>query len=176
MGKAGVPERVRWAVELLALAPGDEVLEIGCGPGVAVALVAERLGRGRITALDRSATAIRRTAERAAAHIEAGRAVLQQADLAGADLAGQRFDRAFAVNVNLFWVRPADAEIQLLHDLLRPSGVLHLVYDAPSGESARRTATTVTANLERHGFSVSTAAGSAPGLVAVSARCGTGGG
>ena len=45
-----IPERIRWTVERLDLAPTDHVLEIGCGPGHAVGLVAERLTTGtRIT-------------------------------------------------------------------------------------------------------------------------------
>lgn len=169
-------ERVRWAVELLEVAPDDQVLEIGCGPGVAVALVCERLAGGRITALDRSATALQRTAQRNAEHVSAGRAVLVHGDLAGADLAGSHFDKVFAVNVNLFWVRTADAELLLLHDLLGPDGVLHLVYDAPAEESARRTAATVRTNLERHGFSTSATTGTSPGLFAISGRPGPGSG
>lgn len=169
MGRAsGVPERLRWAVELLDLSPDDEVLEIGCGPGVAVALVCERLVGGRITALDRSATAIKRTAQRNADQVTEGRAVLLHSDLAGAELAGRHVDKAFAVNVNLFWTGPADAELSLLHDLLRPGGALHLVYDTPGEEPARRIATQVSAALERHGFSASVTNGPAPRLLCVS--------
>jgi trans-aconitate methyltransferase len=47
-------------VELLNPGPDDQLLEIGCGPGVAVGLLCERLVGGRIVAIDRSAAAISR--------------------------------------------------------------------------------------------------------------------
>jgi hypothetical protein len=47
MAEPGVPGRLRWAVELLEVAPDDQLLEIGPGPGVSVALVCERLTGGR---------------------------------------------------------------------------------------------------------------------------------
>jgi protein-L-isoaspartate O-methyltransferase len=143
-----VPDRIAWAVELLDPQPGDRVLEIGCGPGVAAALVCERLGNaGRLTAIDRSATAVERTRRR----LGAGRATVEQSDLAGFDAPASSFDKAFAVNVNVFWTGPADAELAVLRSVLRRGGVIRLVYGGPPSGGGRDVAPTVTAALGRIG-------------------------
>jgi len=63
---SALPARVAWAVDLVDPGPADRVLEVGCGPGVAAALIAARLTTGRLVAVDRSAVAVRRTAARVA--------------------------------------------------------------------------------------------------------------
>lgn len=175
MGGSRVPKRLRWAVEQLDIAPDDEILEIGPGAGVSVALVCEQLATGRITAIDRSAIAVQRAAKRNASHVASGKAVLQQLDLADVDLvrralAGQRFDKVFGVNVNLFWVRSADAELQLIKDLLRPDGVVCLVYEAPGTEQANRAAEAVGAALTTCGLAVTVTTASTPSLLCVTGR------
>jgi SAM-dependent methyltransferase len=144
------PERSRWAVGLLAVAPEDRILEIGCGPGVAAALVCERLAGGRLTSIDRSATAIERTRARNASHVVAGRLVLVQTDLASFTAPRAQLDKSFAVNVNLFWTGPAVAECAVLARVLRPGGAVHLVYEGPG--TGRDVGLAVAATLERHGF------------------------
>src|SRR6266508_3988021 len=105
---------------------------------VAVSLVCEQLAGGKITAIDRSATAIKQAAKRNADHLASGKAALLHIDLADLALAGPHFDKVFAVNVNLFWVRPAGHELLVIKDLLRPGGVVHLVYATPGEEQAER--------------------------------------
>src|SRR5919109_3459863 len=102
MAARAVPERLRWAVELLDVAPDDELLEIGCGRGVAVELICAKLDRGKITAIDRSATMTAAAEQRNAEHVAAGRALIRTTDLAAADLPRGAFDKVFAINVNLF--------------------------------------------------------------------------
>jgi precorrin-6B methylase 2 len=143
-----VPARIRWAVDLLDPAPTDHVLEIGCGPGVAALVVAERLTSGRILAIDRSATAVERTAARGRDHVTAGRLVVRRA--AATDLAGEglTFDKAFAINVNLFWTSTAESELAVLRAALGGGGSLVLVYETPAGratEIADRVATVLVA-------------------------------
>lgn len=129
------------------------------------------MATGRITAIDRSAIAIQRATKRNANHVAAGRAVLQHLDLADVDLVrraltGQHFDKVFAVNLNLFWVRPADAELQLIKDLLRPGGVLQLVYETPSKQTSR-VAKAVTAALANRGFATAVTTASSPSLLCI---------
>jgi ubiquinone/menaquinone biosynthesis C-methylase UbiE len=144
-------DRHAWAVELLDPQPGDRILEIGCGPGVAAALVCERLAHGRLTAVDRSATALERARRRLTPHIAAGRAVLEETDLAGLAAPAHSFDKAFAVNVNVFWTGPAEAELDVLRRVLRPGGIVHLVYEGPPSGGGRDVAPTVAAALGRAG-------------------------
>src|SRR5204863_1922427 len=101
-GKAS--ERFVWAVETLGVRPADRLLEIGCGHGVAVSLVCERLTTGTITAIDRSPKMIAMATRRNREHVDAGRAVLAAIALEDADLDDRRFDKVFAFNVAPFWV------------------------------------------------------------------------
>jgi len=74
-GKAS--ERFVWAVDTLEVRPTDRLLEVGCGHGVAVSLVCERLTTGTVTAIDRSPKMIEMATRRNREHVDAGRAVLE---------------------------------------------------------------------------------------------------
>jgi SAM-dependent methyltransferase len=152
------PVRITWAVELVDPSPGQRILEFGCGPGVAAALVADRLGdAGSLVAIDRSATAVERTRARCASHVRSGRVEVHQVSLADFAAEPGSFDTAFAVNVNVFWTGSADPECRVLARVLRPGGLVHLVYAGPPGATAgvRDIEPVVTENLQRHGFTTS---------------------
>ena len=130
-----VASRLRWAVEMLAVGPDDRVLEVGCGHGVAVTAICERLVGGRVIAIDRSAALIARAERRNRWHVAAGRALFRATTLAEADFGGARLDKIFAVNVGLFWRQPA-RELDLIGRLLRPGGTLSLFHQPPSWPQA----------------------------------------
>jgi ubiquinone/menaquinone biosynthesis C-methylase UbiE len=125
-----VSDRLRAVVDGLGLRPGDRVLEIGCGHGVAATFVCERLGGGRLTAVDRSPKMIEAAARRNAAYVEAGIAEFLVAHLEDLDLGDRRFDKVFAVRVGLFYREPARAR-SLVEAWLAPGGTVSAVFDPP---------------------------------------------
>ena len=172
-GGGTVPKRIRWAVRTMAPDPDNQLLEIGCGPGVAVSLVCERLAGGRIVAVDRSPTAIERAARRNAEHVASGRAVLRAAaleSLEAADLlqGGRRFDKVFAMNVNLFWVRSPARELELVRAVLAPEGTLYLFYGyGTPGQEVPEVPGALVGHLTGGGFAVEPLRG--PGVAGVAA-------
>jgi cyclopropane fatty-acyl-phospholipid synthase-like methyltransferase len=147
-----VPERIRWAVDTLAVEPGDRLLEIGGGPGVAASLVCERLENGRLLLIDRSATAIERTRRRNEEHIASGRLALETVDMADFEPGRARFDKVFAVNVNAFWTTPATEELARIRRSLERDGRLFFFYETPSAARARQAVTRVVDALQVNGF------------------------
>lgn len=162
MAVTTVPERIEWAVGLLGLRSTHQVLEIGCGRGVAAELVCNEIRRGRYVGIDRSAKAITAAIDRNSVHTESGRAQFRTEALEALDSDGLgKFDRVFAVNVNHFWVSPAEPELALVARLLRPAGRLVLAYDPPSPAGIAKLADRLVANLERAGYRTSTETGTA---------------
>ena len=149
--------RLEWAVETLAVQPGDRVLEIGCGHGVAVTYIAERLATGRVVAIDRSRTMVDAATARNREHVAAGRAEIRHATLEEADFGAERFDRILAVHVAALWRNDGEA-LPRVRDLLVPGGALHIVnqspgWRAPDGE-AERFAEHLAGLMRQHGFTV----------------------
>lgn len=125
----------RLAVEALDLSPGDDVLDVGCGNGHAVALIAALLRDGTVTGVDQSDVMIdqARAANRRA--ILNGKARLTVGDFNALPFPPASFDRVLAANVIYFWRNPAGMIAQL-RGLMRPGG--RLVIYATCESSMRR--------------------------------------
>ena len=152
-GKAS--ERFVWAVDMLEIRPADRLLEVGCGHGVAVSLVCERLTTGRITAIDRSPKMIEMARRRNREHVEAGRAVLEAIALENADLGDQRFDKVFAFNAAPFWLQP-EAALDAVREHLAGDGAVYIFWDArhSAPERAQDLGSELAEQLREGGFSV----------------------
>src|SRR5918996_2966738 len=75
--RASNRRRNRWVASLLDLQPTDRVLEIGFGPGLAIAELSRRVGpSGHVYGVDRSDVMLRQATRRNAAAIQAGRVTL----------------------------------------------------------------------------------------------------
>lgn len=148
-----IPERLNWAVEQLKIDGNEQLLEIGCGRGVAVSLICPLLTSGTVLAIDRSETAIKAARQRNEEHIAAGKVSFRHAALENLAEPTQPFDKIFAVNVNLFWLDAARG-LDVVRKLLAADGALFLFYEPPSREGREKTETKLLATLAANHFEV----------------------
>ncbi len=137
-------ERNLRLVELLELESHHRVLELGPGPGVALAAAARQVTTGRLVAVDHSATMLRQCAARNRVLLKAGRLTLIEGRAESLpDVLGP-FDRIYAMNVWQFW-SDQETVIASLARLLGPGGRLAIGYQprhrgatAADGDVGRR--------------------------------------
>lgn len=121
-----------WAMHTMDIAATAQVLEIGCGRGLAASLVCQRLSPpGRIVALDRSSAMVRLAEQRNAASVANGTAAFLATPLGAARFTGPRFDTVFAMNVNLFWEPSSAPELDVVRAALADDGAMYLFYERP---------------------------------------------
>lgn len=129
--------RFDWLADLMGVRPGDQILELGPGPGASLGRLAARLSTGRVVGLDRSAAALTRAAARYPNELATGKirlvggaigSIRPDRLLTELDRGADGFDLIFACNVNVFWTKPAHAEWNLIRDCLSPTGRVWLCY------------------------------------------------
>jgi cyclopropane fatty-acyl-phospholipid synthase-like methyltransferase len=143
-----------YAVDLLDLRPDDRVLELGCGHGVAVSLVCQRLDGGRITAIDRSGKMIAAARKRNAAAVEAGTATFLEVSLRSADFGDARFDKVFGIHFPPLLRGEPARELSVIRSCLAPGGTLHVIFQPFTAEQARGTVERLGSGLDANGFRV----------------------
>src|SRR5688572_7104460 len=123
--RASNRQRNLWVVSLLDVRPTDRVLEIGFGPGLAIAELARHITRGRVFGIDHSAVMVRQASKRNAAAIHAERVHLVHASVDRLPRFDEPLDAILAVNSIGFWPNPI-RQLNELRGLLRPGGRIAL--------------------------------------------------
>jgi SAM-dependent methyltransferase len=93
----------RLAVERLAIEPGDAVLEIGFGPGRALARAARRVTTGYVAGIDHSPLMVRQAARRNRRSMERGRVEIRLASVVALPFESGCFTKVFEVNTFHHW-------------------------------------------------------------------------
>jgi arsenite methyltransferase len=169
----------RAAVEALAIAPAERVLDVGFGGGVGLAL-ALRTSAGRVVGIDISSEMVERARARLAGAIGAGRLELMQAGVDAIPAGAGDFDAVYTVNTIYFWPDVA-AGLAEIRRVLAPSGRLVVaVYRNALRQASRfgvadsrftpRTPQQLAELLRESGFAEVEARGSTAGLVVLARR------
>ena len=117
--------RNRWTVDIVNPEAGMRVLEVGCGPGVALHMCLARDGVSAM-GVDHSALMISHARRRNAASVRQGRLVLAEGSIEDVSADSPGFDKIFSVNVIQFV--DADKFVQRAACLLKPGGLLAATY------------------------------------------------
>jgi SAM-dependent methyltransferase len=154
VARSEASERQRWIVETMSIEPDDRVLELGCGHGVAVSLICERLTEGVVVALDQSQKMIDAAVRRNAEHVEAGRASFLCVAVADADLDRMRFDKVLAIHLPVLLRGDPARELAVVKRHLTPDGRLYVGWQALGSSDAGDTAGRLADVLREHGFAI----------------------
>jgi ubiquinone/menaquinone biosynthesis C-methylase UbiE len=148
-------DRIRWTLGLLDIQPSDRVLEIGFGPGVAIAQASQLAANGFVAGVDHSEVMVRQASRRNARGVGEGRIALLQGSAEALPSFGQPFDKIFTINSIHFWSDPV-ACLHRLAACLTPGGVLAVTLQPRSRNATDAAATAIgqelVQNLERAGL------------------------
>ncbi|MDA8520171.1 class I SAM-dependent methyltransferase [Acidovorax sp. NCPPB 4044] len=114
------------------LNPGDHVVEIGFGPGVALEALASVVTTGHVTGIDPSALMQRRAAARNDAAILEGRMTLVEGVAGLLPFDDASFDAALAIDTLHFWPDPLAGVLEVRR-VLRPGACFLCAFTPPSG-------------------------------------------
>jgi len=148
-------ERSRWTVDLLHIDPDDRVLELGCGPGVALEHAARRLRSGNVVGIDHSPVMVKQATRRNREAIAAGRVLVRVGTTEDARAVDGPFTKIFSVNVIQF-MPDKTAFFRLLYAQLAPCGIIATTYQPrnknPTRADAIAMADRISAALKSAGF------------------------
>ena len=156
MARQHLPETL-WTVSVLDVARTDQVLDIGCGAGRAIELVAARVPDGHVCGIDLSHAMVRAAARRNAWAIRMGRAEVQWGDVADLPYADHSFAQVLSIHTLYFWTDP-ERVIAEIARVLKPGGRLALTLSpgkvgAPDDVGYRTMVEEyVLPSMTRHGF------------------------
>jgi cyclopropane fatty-acyl-phospholipid synthase-like methyltransferase len=117
-------------IELLDVRNGDQILEIGCGPGRGIKQIMDTRADCKIDAIDFSMLMVKKAARNNKRAIKENHVKLIYGDFIEYDFKDKRYGKIFAINVIYFWKELKPVFIKLFN-LLNSDGRLHLYMSSP---------------------------------------------
>ena len=126
----------RWTIDFMDVQPIDRVLDIGCGGGMAIRLIAQIAVGGFVAGIDYSEDMVEEARKRNVAAVRAGRVEIKHGNVAALPYDDESFDKVIAVETFYFWP-DLIANLQEVRRVLKPGGLVALAMEG-SKETPKR--------------------------------------
>jgi ubiquinone/menaquinone biosynthesis C-methylase UbiE len=117
-----------WAISHMQVGRYQRVLDVGCGGGMAAALLTRHAERGLVAGVDYSLEMVRQAVRRNATQVARGRAEFRHGDCADLPYPDQSFDQVCAIETFYFWPEPMRGLAEA-HRVLRPGGQVSITLE-----------------------------------------------
>ena len=137
----------RWAISFLDVQPTDHMLDVGCGGGMAIQLIARITLEGFAAGVDYSEEMVQQARKRNSAAVRAGRVEIKHGNIAALPYNDESFDKVIAVETFYFWPDPA-ANLKEVHRVLKPGGLVALAMEGSTESPDQQKQIALAARME----------------------------
>jgi SAM-dependent methyltransferase len=127
---AGHRDAYHWGLDLIAIEPDSIVLDIGCGGGKVVNLLAVQASNGRVYGIDHSLDMVKLSRKVNESLIQSGRVEIDHGSVSSLPYLDDMFDAVTAFETVEFWPN-LSGDLQEVKRVLKPSGVFLIVNRCP---------------------------------------------
>ncbi|MCR5526906.1 MAG: class I SAM-dependent methyltransferase [Lachnospiraceae bacterium] len=117
-----------WALDFFNFKSDDNILDIGCGGGMTLKRMSEKVPDGHLTGVDYSPVSVEKSTAMNEADIKAGKIRIIEASVSSLPLEDNSFDRIITVESFYFWPDPIH-DLSEVRRVLKPGGQFILVAD-----------------------------------------------
>ncbi|MEJ3745470.1 methyltransferase domain-containing protein [Actinomycetes bacterium KLBMP 9797] len=110
-----------WTIDLMGIKPADRILDVGCGGGMAVRLLARHAPQGRVAGIDYSPEMVAQARSRNAAAVARQQVEIRPGNAMDLPYPDQSFDHVCAIETFYFWPDPLRGLAEAAR-VLRPGG------------------------------------------------------
>jgi len=137
MANWGHRSLTRWTMGFMDLQSDDRVLDIGCGGGMAVKLIAQITTEGFVVGVDYSEDMVQQARRRNTAAIRAGRVEVKHGNVAALPYDDASLDKVISVEAFYFWPDPV-VNLQEVHRVIKQGGLAALAMEGSKEAPSRQ--------------------------------------
>jgi ubiquinone/menaquinone biosynthesis C-methylase UbiE len=92
-----------WTIDVSHIVDGEDVLEIGFGPGTTIELMTQKYPNAFIAGIDHSGVMVKQASRRNRKAVSEGRVEIREGSVAALPYEEESFDKVYAINSFQFW-------------------------------------------------------------------------